>query len=134
MLQLTAQDLGASGRDPVYGFGLVNASAASLDAPATLRLTSKSNTPADDREVVRVMDGVFDINIRSYSVKSVVMDVYEGPTRRADLSRTFEFGRIRLQPRQSVRLDATNKRFTLEFTPLGRSGQTADVSIRQSLP
>jgi subtilisin len=134
MLQLTAQDLGASGRDPVYGFGLVNAGAASLDAPATLRLTSKSNTPADDREVVRVMDGVFDINIRNFSVKSVVMDVYEGPTRRADLSRIFEFGRTRLQPRQSVRLDATNKRFTLEFTPLGRSGQTAEVSIRQRLP
>lgn len=131
MLQVTAQDLGAAGKDPVYGFGLVNASAASLNAPAALRLTCKSSTPANDREVVRVMNGVFDITVRNLSLKSVVMDVYEGTTRRADLSQTFEFGRTRLKPRDTVRLDATNKRFTLEFTPLGRTGQAAEVTVRR---
>jgi hypothetical protein len=102
-----------------------------LNAPASLKLTCKSSTPADDREVVRVMSGVFDISIRNYSLKSVVMNVYDGATRRTDLSQTFEFGRTRLKPRDTVRLDATNKRFTLEFTPLGRAGQSADVTVRR---
>ena len=130
MLQLTASDLGVPGRDPDYGFGLVNAGAASLTAPVTLRLTKTDKTPADDREVVRVTNGIYGVFIRSYSLKSVVMDVYEGQTHRIDLSRTFEYGPQRFRQRDSLQLVATNTRFTVVFTPIGKTGQVADVIVR----
>ena len=47
LLQVTAQDLGAVGRDPVFGFGLVDAEAAVAAVPSTPNPTPVFNPPTN---------------------------------------------------------------------------------------
>ena len=131
MLQLTALDLGDPGRDEVYGFGLVSAVAASLDSPATFTITRTRAAPNEDREVTRLTDAVYSVSIRNSGLKTVVLDVFEGETRRTDLSRTIDFGPDTRRQRVSLRLDATDTRYLVVFTPYGRAGKSASIVIRR---
>ena len=105
ILQRTALDLGDPGRDEIYGYGLVNALAASLDSPARLTLTKTRRTSTDDRVVAKLTDAVYRITILNSGLRTVVVDVFEGETHRTDLSRTILFGQNQLRQRVSLRTE-----------------------------
>ncbi|MHB8972207.1 MAG: S8 family serine peptidase [Pirellulaceae bacterium] len=131
MLQLTALDLGNQGRDPIYGYGLVNTLAASLDSPATLTLTKTRATSTDDRVVAKLTDAVYRVVINNSGLRKVVVDVFEGETHRTDLSRTILFEQNPLRQRVALRMGAIDTSYLVVFTPYGRAGTSASVDIRR---
>lgn len=121
-LQLTAIDLGDPGRDEVYGYGLVNASAASFDVATTVTLTKAARTRGttiDDSQVAKLTDAVYSIGIYNDGLRAIAMKVYEGETLRTDLSRPIMFGPSRRRQAYAVRLNAIDTSYTVIFTPIG---------------
>ncbi len=127
MLQLTATDLGDPGKDDTYGYGLVSAVAASLDSDTTLTITKTRKLPRGDAGVAKVTDGVYRMRINNSGLTRVVLHVYEGSTYREDLSRTVFLTK---KPNKLLwRLNATGTSYDLFFTPYGRMGTSAEITI-----
>ncbi len=135
-LQLTASDLGDPGRDEIYGFGLVDALAASLDLPVSLTVAKSPRVRGqsiDDSVVTKLSDDVFNISVRGAGLRGVGLSVYEGGNIRTDLSRTVTFPPGMREATFVLQLIATGSNFKVVFTPYGQVGGSANVVIRRAI-
>lgn len=128
LLQAHASDLGAAGRDEVYGFGLVDGAAAAIPSEVALSVIRTAGTPERDAEVTSIADVPFRISIANAGLSRLIVDVFEGDERRADLSAALRFRPN--DPQEVVfGLDATGTRYSLSFTPYGRRGAFAEIFL-----
>jgi subtilisin family serine protease len=128
MLQLTAIDLGAFGRDNVFGFGLVNAAAAPLPAEIMFTIPRNPGSPKLSSETVHLAGIPYEVTIVNNGLSKVNVDVLEDGNLRKDLSSKYHFGGKKPQE-VTFTLDATNKQFDVTFTPRGKSGRSAEIII-----
>lgn len=131
MLRLTATDLGQPGVDDTYGFGLVNALVTSFEPSSRFTLARNSLLFEDNVGVAEVADAVHCITIANNRLRFIMMDVFEGVTRRDDLSRLILLGR-NSQRNSLFWLDATGTNYTLHFTPFGVIGSSASIDIKRA--
>ena len=124
LLQVTAIDLGAMGKDAIYGHGLVNAGGLS-SPPMRLSLTRGSGAESDV-QVAELAGRPYDIVIRNSGLTGVTVDVFEGQIWREGLSNRFRFFGERLQE-AVCSLDATGTHYSVFFTPYGRPGTWAEI-------
>jgi hypothetical protein len=128
MLQMTAIDLGAFGRDNVFGFGLVNAAEASLSTEIMFTIPRNPGSPDLSSETVHLAGIPYEVTIENDGLSKVNVDVFEDGNLRKDLSSKYHFSDKKPQ-KVIFTLDATNKRFDVTFTPRGKSGHFAEIII-----
>jgi subtilisin len=128
ILQAQASDLGAAGRDDVYGFGLVNGAGASIPSEVAVSVIRTAGMPKRDAEWTDIAGVPYRISVANAGLSRLLVDVFEGETRRSDLSTALVF---RPGDPQAVvfGLDATETRFSVSFTPYGRRGASAEVLL-----
>ncbi len=153
MLQKTAVDLGEEGPDDVFGFGLVDASAASFQTHEPLSLTVKRNSssPRDDTETVSLSGAIYKIKIKPHGLRGIKMAVYEGDTFKKKLSRYYRFIHRNMKiyrlfrknkkemyrffrkkrRTRTISIDARNTEYDIYFTPYGRRGASARLIITE---
>jgi subtilisin len=131
-LQLTAVDLGVTGKDDIFGYGLVNAAEASFTTEEMLTITRISGSPVLNAETVSLAGIPYEITIINSGLNKVKVDVLEGEVLNKDLSDSFNFGDRKPQE-VAFTLDATGARYDVMFTPYGKSGNSADIVIRYIL-
>jgi subtilisin len=126
-LQVTAIDLGELGKDDDFGYGLVNASEASLPADVSFTITSTS-PPANVSETVHLAGISYEVTIVNNGLSKINVDVFEDGDLVKDLSSTYH---LRNKNPQEVTfiLDATGKRYDVTFTPRGKAGTSANIII-----
>ncbi len=129
MLRITAIDLGDPGQDTVYGFGLVDASAASLPADIlSFTITRTSGMPAADTETVPVSGALYKITIENNGLSKVKIDVFEEGVYQKELSSSYSFGNKKPQE-ATFSIDADGTSYDVTFTPFGKPGTSADIVI-----
>ncbi len=140
VLQSTATDLGGPGPDNVYGYGRIDVTDASFQEFETILLTLERNSrsPRDDTQSVTLSGAVYEIDIENHGLRGIKMAVYEGDVFVKELSRKyrlFPWKRHRFVRRKSrertIVLDARNKEYDVNFTPYGRRGRSADLTITE---
>lgn len=129
-LQATALDLGNSGKDEQYGYGLVDVAAATAPTNTHIRLERKPRWYGN-LETVDLEDGRYQITIDNDSLNAVIILVLENGRMRKDLVETVLFvspwGDV---PQQiSFELDASATALEVIMIPLGRVGTFADVVV-----
>jgi subtilisin len=138
-LQDTAIDLGAAGQDNVFGYGLVNATSASLPSEvSSFILTSTNGHQSNDAETVHLAGLSYEVtinngsltnlNVNGRDLNKVDVDVFEDGIFLKDFSSTYHFNDKRSQE-VTFSIDATGTRYTVTFTPYGKSGSSADITI-----
>lgn len=128
ILQDTALDLGDSGQDDVYGFGLVNAASASFTADVSFTILRNHGSPHLDAEAVHLSGLPYEITIENNGLTKVDVDVFEDGTFLKDLSTKYHFGDKKPQE-VTFSIDATGKRYDVTFTPYSQPGKSADITI-----
>jgi hypothetical protein len=128
-LQMTALDLGDTGKDEIFGYGLVNAAAASFATEVRLTITRISGSPVLGAELIRLAGIPYEISIENSGLNKVKVDVFEGDVLQKDLSDSFHFGDKKPQE-VDFTLDASGSRYDVLFTPYGKSGNSADIVIK----
>jgi subtilisin len=150
-LQATAIDAGDEGPDNVYGYGIVDASAASLPVfePLYLTLERNSRFPRHDMEAVSLSDGVYEIKTENHGLGGMRMVVYEGDTFMRKLSRVFRFpqekrskfsqrkrhrfsrAKYKKKRTRTITIDVQDTEYDIYFTPYGKRGASADLTITE---
>lgn len=132
MLQMTAIDLGDPGPDDIFGYGLVDAAAASLPTnglpPFTISRTSGS--PDNDMVTVSLSEAVYEITVQNNNLKKMHVDVFEGDSYLKKISSSIRFAKGGVQE-VTFCLDATGTMYDVDFTPSGKSGTSAEVVITE---
>jgi subtilisin len=131
MLQMSAIDLGDTGKDEIYGYGLVDGAAAALTPEITLSPTRTLGSPKLDAQFTSVSGDTYEITISNSDLKMVAVDVFENGMLRRDLSTSYHFGAMNAQE-VIFELDASAGRYSVLFTPYGKPGASADVVFRLS--
>lgn len=128
-LQQTALDLGETGPDDVYGYGLVSASAAvPLNPVSHLELVRGRGFPGASAKRVTLSDRAYEITLVSNRLAKIDVRVCEAGVFLKGLSKSYHFCPLR-SPEVRFQLDATNTTYQVAFVPRGCLGRTADVYI-----
>ena len=133
-LQATAVDLGESGRDDEYGYGLVNAAEAAVVVPPAESITLvRESTWFDSLEVVTLKDAPYQISLQNDSLDAVFILVIENHRIRRDLGTGRFFNDLRGDAPQQITfdLDASDTAFKIIFIPLGSIDASANITIQK---
>ena len=132
MLQMQAIDLGNTGKDEIYGYGLVNGGAGPFVPDMTLVVTRTVGAPKLDAELARMVDMPHEITITNYGLNKLAVDVFEGEVLRTDLSGSLHFGNK--NPQEVVFwLHPTDTSYSVLFTPYGKRDTSAKIVLRMDL-
>jgi len=128
-LQMEAVDLGDTGLDNTYGFGLVEASEAVLPQswPVSMMISRTNSPPAYDAGTVQISDGRYEIMIDNNGLSRIKVDVFEDGVKMRD--RSFLTGFNGNKDQIVFNINAGETDLDVVFTPLGRPGTSADISI-----
>jgi subtilisin len=133
-LRSTAQDLGDSGKDDIYGYGLVDVQAAVFTTHGiqTLTLiTRTSGSPTDDVKDVSLSDALYRVTILNSGLSKVKMKVFEGGIVRDDLSSSYHFNGKNTQE-VTFNLDVRGTTFDVTFLPKGKPTAFAYIIISKN--
>jgi hypothetical protein len=126
LLELTARDLGAAGRDDTYGAGLVDAAAAvSSCLEADLAVFRSSRRRADTRTIA-LAAGTYRLAIDNRGLSLLRISVYEGTVLRRELSTDLSFRRG--DSTASLDLEITGEG-SVVLEPEGKVGAAASVGL-----
>jgi len=129
-LLITALDLGTSGPDPIYGYGLVQASISSPEHALTHIVVVKGKgKPAMSARAVILPAEAFEITIQNNSLAKMYVAVYQGESSVSKFSTVYRF--CRNDSSRTFRVTAAESGHKVVFMPVGRTGAFADVFIRQ---
>jgi subtilisin len=129
VLQDTAIDIGDPGQDNVYGFGLVNAAAASFPASGlSFTINKTARPPAADNEMVYFSGKLYEITILNNGLSKVDVDVFQNGIFQKDLSSLHRFGYKKPQD-VTFYIEAGGTSYDVIFTPFGKPGTSADILI-----
>ncbi len=130
-LQMEASDLGDTGLDYIYGFGLVEASEAVLPQnwPHSIMISRTKSPPAYDAAAVQMPDGLYKIMIKNNGLSRIKVDVFEDGVKMRD--RSFLTGFNGNKDQNVFNIDAGGTAIDLVFTPLGRPGTFANIDIME---
>lgn len=133
-LQRTAKDLGNSGKDHTYGYGLVDAQAAVLGItekpkPIILTLNRTCAPPASNAKNISLSNGEYKITIRNHGLNNVHIDIFERGVRRKDLSLKYKF-RSALQE-VIFDLDVKGTTYDVNFISYGKPKTSAEIIIQE---
>lgn len=139
----SAQDLGAAGKDDLFGYGLVDASAAvgltnapqadfcTQNAPlpvADILLQRQSRHGEDDKQQAILSGGKYTITILNNGLKRVTVKVFKDNTLVPERSGTLTFSRKTARG-ATISFDASDGPYRLEFIPTGKFGNSATLSF-----
>jgi subtilisin len=132
-MQMSAHDLGETGRDDIYGFGLVDvATALELsDKEDFSRLTFdliKQKQHWQNFEKITLAGMLYKVTVDNKSLQAVAVVVYDEGGERKDLSGIIHFSGQSGQD-DSFWLDARRCNLQVIFIPVGKPGSSAVVSI-----
>lgn len=121
-LQELALDLGAPGRDPLYGYGLAQ-------ALPNYQLTRSASSPARDARTTTLANGTFDVVINNAALSGVMIRVFD--QNGAPLRKESRYVRFRRSgPATAVHtIDASSRTLKVSLVPVGRRGAAAKVLI-----
>lgn len=127
-----AKDLGAAGKDNIFGYGLVDASILVPGIPAppvlTINLTLERNnvSPDSDIQKVNLTEGNYSINLRNVNLTEVEVKVYENEKNVKHLSRDIKFNK----KKNEITFNLTVNNVLVTFTPYGKIGSTGYITIK----
>ena len=136
-LQNTAKDLGTTGRDDIYGYGLVDAQNAVLgisynsgpEEPIKLTIFRTKGSETKDAKNVSLSEGNYSIEIRNINLSRLTKTVYENGIKRDDLSSVYKFNKTNnVTDNVSVGIGSV---FKVVFTPYGDKNTISYASIRR---
>jgi subtilisin len=124
-----AIDLGTTGRDNIFGYGLVDAQKAVLgiDSPNIIKLPliRTISKPVSDSKNVTLSQGNYLITIINVNLSKIEMNVYENGVLRKDLSSKYKFNKS-----NDVNLELNvNAVFDIMFVPYGYPNSVGYVTI-----
>lgn len=135
-----AKDLGASGKDNTFGYGLVDASMSVPGIPApqppnppvvstiNLTLIRTNVSPAGDIQKVNLSKGNYSINIDNVNLTEIDMKVYENGVLLKRLSRDLKFN----SKKNNLEFKLAVNNVQVTFTPHGKIGATGYMTIRRT--
>ena len=134
-MQQSTHDLGDTGRDETYGFGLINVEQAlelgdNGSDPGIIFELIKEPKKNAWKKAVELTGAPYQITVTNTSLKSVRLIVIENGMLRTDLSETIPFKKNISQVASSV-IDATGTTLQVIFEPVGKAGAYATVEINQ---
>lgn len=129
-LQMTAIDLGDSGLDNIYGFGLVDAAEAALPTnwPSSIPINRTHGSPENDAETVLLSGALYEITIENNGISKIEVDIFEDGVNQKKLSSSYNFG-DKNQQDIVFYIDAGGTSYDVTFTPFGKPGTSADLLI-----
>ncbi|MDO8947312.1 MAG: S8 family peptidase [Desulfocapsaceae bacterium] len=134
-LQMSAHDLGDPGKDDVYGYGLIDVSAAlgidgdGDDSSVSFELV-RGTVRSSDNMSYTLSDMICQVSITNNSLSGVRVIVYENGSIRYDLSKKIFFNRLFPQE-TSFSLDARGTTLNIVFMPIGKPASSATITIDQ---
>ena len=128
-LQTSINDLGDSGKDELFGYGLVNVEKAI--PPAIQIYLERTQQWLAGWQTYTMESGNHHVSIQNNSLYGIISWVSENGRFRRDLSTVHIFKGYRQQPPQQIdfSLDATNTSLRVIFIPFGKIGSSADITI-----
>lgn len=135
----TATDLGLTGVDDEFGFGLINlVKAVELAPPAEVEIISfvlerKRRTPLP-RQTHTLKNDIFTINISNQSLRNIRILVRENGRVRPDLSTMSRLRNKKIAQERQIVLDATGTSLDVTFSGIGKPGTSAEISISTQAP
>lgn len=134
-MQMSANDLGETGRDDLYGFGLVDVAAAlelsdEEDFSGLTFELIKKNQHWKNFEKITLEGMLYEVTVVNNSLRAVAVVVYDEEGKRKDLGGIIRFTGQAGQA-DSFWLDARRYNLQVIFIPVGKPGSSAVVSITQ---
>ncbi len=128
-LQASTDDLGDTGKDELFGYGLVNVEKAI--PPAIQIHLERTQQWLAGWQAYTMENGNHHVSIQNNSLYGMISWVSENGTFRRDLSGVHIFKGYRQQLPQQIdfELDATNTSLKVVFIPFGKIGSSADITI-----
>ena len=131
-LQMSAQDLGNPGKDDIYGYGLVNVTAAldvdDVENPGWSFELVRGYKRVNNKEIVTLTDRTYQVTIGNNSLRGVRVVVYEDGYVRDDLSERINLKK-RLPQDISFSIDARGTTLNVVFFPIGKLCSSAMITI-----
>lgn len=143
ILDDSAKDLGTTGRDSIYGYGMVDAQKAVLgteyvpppppppphEEPFVINLTlvRTKGPEIKDAKNVSLLQGNYSIKIKSINLTKIEMKVYENGTFRKNLSSTYKFNKTKIIE-TSLNI---SKNVNVTFVPYGDKNTVGYVTIKR---
>lgn len=142
----SAQDLGAAGKDNLFGYGLVNAAAAvgltntpqadfcTQNGPlpvADILLLRQSRHAEDDAQQAILNGGKYAITILNNGLRKLTVQVYKENSLVPELSGTLTFNRKTARG-VTLNFDASTGPYQVVFTPTGKFGSSATLLFNAS--
>jgi subtilisin len=134
ILQETALDLGKKGWDPVFGQGLVQASADSPQSPSFIEVAvgQKKKEIPENYPSILLDKGIFDLHISNDSLANLTIEVLKNGNSQDNLAEYISFGKK--DPQEVIlTIHANGQTFEVVFIPAGRRGSFATVEVEQLL-
>jgi len=128
-LQAAVDDLGDTGKDELFGYGLVNVGKA-IPPAIQLRL-ERTQQWLKGWQAYTMENENYHVSIQNSSLYGMISWISENGTFRRDLSAVHIFRGYRQQLPQQIdfELDASNTSFRVIFIPFGKIGSSADITI-----
>lgn len=131
IIRNTAFDAGIPGKDDIYGYGIVDASNATLGYPAPseieLTIVRTNGKPGNEAKNVSLLQGNYSVTIVNANLTKLDMVVYENGVVRKDLSSKYQFnGSNEIKFELQV-----NSEFEVVFVPYGNPFSVGYVTIKR---
>ncbi len=125
LLQTAVDDLGATGKDELFGFGLVD-----LEKIFSIHL-QRTEPWLSGWQTYNMENKNYSISIQNNSLYAVIVWVSENGVIRRDLSSIHTFRDHRQPPPQQAEfeINALGTSFEVIFIPFGKVGSSADITI-----
>ncbi len=134
LLLHNAKDLGITGRDNTFGYGLVDAQMAvfGVPEPTIIELTLKrvSKDPTKDAQKVDLLQEDYSVDIHNINLSKVTMKVYKDGIYQKRLSKEFKFSKKRNDINFDLMLDGASE---VIFIPYGKIGSIGYVTIKKQV-
>ncbi len=133
-LQETALDLGKSRWDPVFGYGLVQASADAPQAPIYIEVAvgEKNDENPEDYPSILLDKGTFDLQIANDSLTGMAIEIVKNGQYLENKAEYIQFDKKDPQ-KVILTIDARGTSFEVVFIPAGKPRSFATVEVTVSL-
>ena len=128
-LASTAVDLGTTGRDTIFGWGLVDLAAATAQPETHLvHLVRTEGRPKNNAVSVQLTKGFYNVSLVNNGLHKVVVRTSDSDGMKDDTDLVHVFKKKhRLDTSIEVNIDRDET--TMEFVPFGRDGSSAEITI-----
>lgn len=130
-LDSTAMDLGTTGRDTFFGWGLVDLAAATASVDKHLHLVKATGRRNKDTVTLQLAAGTYKISVVNNGLQKITVKAMEAHRIRSFARSGRDLQMMRRGHNNSMEIQIQHTGGTIEFIPYGNNGAFADITIKK---